>query len=444
MTDVTQLNDQHSSDWTFSVAQLNSTRALVPVDIIDIISDFEVYEHIDKPYLTGKVVITDTQRVYERFDFQGGETFEIQIQRSKNETIKPIKKTFIVDEVISLGRANETTQAIVLHLTEDIGFKDVLNNVNKSYKGQPQTIIETIAKDFLKKDVINNTEDNVDNDMNVIVPNLSPIAAMSWIKNRATTKDGYPFFLFSSFALDTLFFYDLGSILSQTPVNSQTPFIYGQGVETSESTQRLFAIHDYKIKNVENMSAIINRGHVGAQHSFYDVTLGRKADIHFDIHKDLYKKTNELNKRQNSPLVSAGFKYDDTVISDYQSRNISNVFASKTFDQNKALTENYKIGDHKRRIIANAMKNLLTKSPMEITVNGREFLNGNANYAIGNNITVIFKAAQDDNPSTNIDKKLSGDYLIHSARHVFSKEKCYSILLISKIANYSSDDFPVG
>lgn len=444
MADVTQLNDQHSSDWTFTVAELNSTRAIVPVDIINIISDFEVYEHIDKPYLTGKVIITDTQRVYERFDFQGGETFTVQIQRSKDETIKPIKKTFIVDEVLSIGRANETAQAIVLHLTEDIAFKDVLNNVNKFYKGQPQEIIETIAKDFLKKDVVNNAEENVESTMNVIVPNLSPIAAMSWIKNRATTKDGYPFFLFSSFALNHLMFYDLGTILSQTPINSENPFIYGQGVGTSSGPSRLFTIHDYKIKNVEDMSFIINKGYVGGKHSFYDVTQGKKADIHFDIHNDLYKNGSKLNKRQTNPLISAGLKYDDKSLTEYQSRSIHNVYASKTFDQNNALTENSRIGDHKRRVVANAMKLLLTKSPMEITVNGREFIDGSANYAVGNNITVVFKAAQDDNPGTNIDKKLSGDYLIHSARHVFSKEKCYSILLISKIANYTSDDFPVG
>jgi hypothetical protein len=444
MAEVNQLNDQHSSDWTLKVAELNSSRASFSLDIINIITDFEVYEHIDKPYITGKLVVADTQRVYERFDFQGGETFTVQIQRDQTESIEPIKKTFIIDEVLHVAKANETSQSIVFHLVEDIGFIDTLHNVNKLYKGQPQKIIKTIAKDFLKKDCSSNAEDNVQNDMNVIVPNLSPLEAMLWIKNRATTKDGYPFFLFSSFALDKFMFYDLGTMLSQKPINPETPYTYSQGIELGGGPQRLFQIFDYKVKNVENVSSLINSGYVGANHNFYDITTAKNAEVNFDVHKDLYNRIGEINKRQSLPLISPNFEYDEKSISDYRSRNITNIFAGKNFDDNKSLTESDKIGDHRRKVVGNAMKQLLTKSPIEIVVNGREFLNGSTNFSIGNNIKVVFKATQDDNPSTKIDRKMSGDYLIHSARHVFSKEKCYSILLITKIANYSSDDYPVG
>jgi len=441
---VTQLNDQHSSDWTFKVAELNSSRASFSLDIIDIITDFEVYEHIDKPYITGKLVVADTQRVYERFDFQGGETFKIQIQRDQNESIEPIKKTFIIDEVLHVAKSNETSQAIVFHLIEDIGFIDTLHNVNKAYQGQPQKIIQTISKDFLKKDVGSNAEDNVQNDMNVIVPNLSPLEAMAWIKNRATDKDGYPFFLFSTFALDKFMFYDLSTMLSEKPMNADTPYTYSQSIELSEGPQRLFQIFDYKVKNVENLASLVNAGYVGANHNFYDITRAKNAEVKFDVHKDFYNRVDEISKRQNLPLISPNLEYEEKSISDFQSRNITNIFAGKNFENNKSLTESDNIGDHRRKVISNAMKLLLTKSPLEIVVNGREFLDGSTNFTIGNNIKVVFKANQDDNPSTVIDRKMSGDYLIYSARHVFSKEKCYSILLITKIANYSSDDYPVG
>lgn len=444
MSNVTQLNDQHSSDWTFKVAELNSSRASFSLDIIDIITDFEVYEHIDKPYITGKLVVADTQRLYERFDFQGGETFKVQIQRDKNESIEPIKKTFIIDEVLYVAKSNETSQAIVFHLIEDIGFTDTLHNVNKLYTGQPEKIIKTIAKDFLKKDVASNGDDNVQNDMDVIVPNLSPLEAMSWIKNRATNKEGYPFFLFSTFALDKFMYYDLGSMLSEKPMNPDTPYTYSQGIELAGGPQRLFQIFDYKVKNVENVSSLVNAGYVGANHNFYDITRAKNAEVSFDVHKDFYNNVDQINKRQNLPLISPNLKYDEKSISDYRSRNITNIFATKNFAKNKSLAESDKIGDHRKKVVSNAMKLLLTKSPLEIVVNGREFLDGSSNFTIGNNIKVVFKANQDDNPSTKIDRKMSGDYIIHSARHVFSKEKCYSILLITKIANYSSDDYPVG
>ena len=57
------LNDQNSSDWEISVAELNSSRALQPFNIKNVITDIEIYEHIGKPYITGSFIMTDTERV---------------------------------------------------------------------------------------------------------------------------------------------------------------------------------------------------------------------------------------------------------------------------------------------------------------------------------------------------------------------------------------------
>lgn len=442
--ETVQLGDQHSSDWRMSIAELNSTRAMKPVDILNVITDFEVYEHIDKPYVTGKLVITDTQRLYERFDFQGAETFTVEIQRTRNEEIPPIKKVFIVDEVLQTGRANETSQAIVLHLIEDIGFTDVLINVNKSYKGQPQEIIEKIANEYLQRDVTNNSEDNVDNTMKVLVPNLSPMESLVWIKNRATTKEGYPFFLFSPFATDRFYFIDLGSMLSQKVLNPNDAYTYSNATGTTDNSNRLFTIHDYKLNRVENMARIINAGYLAANHSFYDVTTAKYSTVDFNIHNDVYKKGVQFNKRQKLPIISNNFEHKDKSLTEYSARNIWQAFASKGHEDVKAVEEEDREGFHRRRVVANAFRHLLTKSPIEITVDGRQFLNGRSNFTIGNNIKCVFRETADAGPTVRVDKKLSGDYLIYSARHVFSAEKCFSNLLLTKIANYNDDSYPVG
>lgn len=440
---VSQLNAEHSSDWKFIRAELNSSRAFQPLDIRNVITDFEVYEHIDKPYITGKLVVNDAQRVYERFDFQGGETFTVEISRSHNQKIPSITKTFIVDEVIDAGRVNETVQTLMLHLIEDVGFSDVLANVNRSYTGQPQTIMQKISTEYLDKEIIDNAADNVENSMRVIIPNLSPIEAMAWLKNRSTTVEGYPFFLYSTFAVNKYYLMDLGSLLSQPVINKDAAFTYSQGVEVSETGSRLFKIHDYKLANVENISSLIHAGYIGANHSFHNITTGSSETIKFDVHFDIYNKI-DFNKRQKRPLISTELKHKDKILSDFESRNISNVFATRSFNDVKSYGEENTRDEQKRSVVANAMKHLLTKAPMEITVEGREFLNGSSNYSIGNNIKVIFKGTADDGPSVKIDRKMSGDYIIHSARHVFSVEKCFSILLISKIANYNDDSYPVG
>ena len=64
--------------------------------------------------------------------------------------------------------------------------------------------------------------------------------------------------------------------------------------------------------------------------------------------------------------------------------------------------------------------------------------------SIGNIIKVIFKATDHGHSGQKIDRRLSGDYLIVAARHTFTKEKCRSKLLISKISNYNSDIYTQG
>ena len=62
--------------------------------------------------------------------------------------------------------------------------------------------------------------------MKLIVPNMTPLDAMSWIKNRVTTKDGYPFYLYSSIVKDELQFNDLKTMMEEPPWNKKNPHSY--------------------------------------------------------------------------------------------------------------------------------------------------------------------------------------------------------------------------
>ena len=59
------------------------------------------------------------------------------------------------------------------------------------------------------------------------------------------------------------------------------------------------------------------------------------------------------------------------------------------------------------------MKSFLSKSPIEITVKGREFLTGDENYTIGKVIRILFIDNTSTNENTNqilFDSKKSGDF----------------------------------
>ena len=441
---LVSLNDQNSTDWELSVAELSSSRAPRSFDIKAVITDFEVYEHINKPYLTGSLVLIDAERVIERFDIQGAETLTIEMQRANTHEIKPIKKVFTIDKIRKIARGNETTQAVHLHFIEDIGFKANLYTVNKAYTGQPENMIATIAEDYFNKEVVSSAEKDVANAMQVIVPNMSPLEAMMWIKNRSTTSEGYPFYLFTNFATDQFYFLDLGAMLSQTPINEKFPYMYSQSNATVDNANRMQVIYDYNMTDHENTLGLMQKGVIGAEHSFYDVTAATYVKKKFNVHEDVFDQTEKLNPRQNRPIVSYDHVIDDTLLSDYTSRKMHNIYATRNYVDKKAYTEENDEGAHTRKVSSIALQNLLSKNPLEITIDGRDFIEGSNSKSIGNIVKIIFKATDHGHQGQKIDRKLSGDYLIVGARHSFSVEKCRTKLLISKIANYNSDIYTQG
>ena len=86
------LNDQSGSDWFISKALLTAPRALADFDIRNVITDVEIFEHIEKPFITGTIILVDVERVIERFDIQGAESLELELQRTSSNQIKPILK----------------------------------------------------------------------------------------------------------------------------------------------------------------------------------------------------------------------------------------------------------------------------------------------------------------------------------------------------------------
>ena len=122
---------------------------------------------------------------------------------------------------------------------------------------------------------------------------------------------------------------------------------------------------------------------------------------------------------------------------------ISQSGAFETGLQNfKSYQDDNSASNHKRKIMAAALKSFLSKSPIQITVKGREFLTADQNYTIGKVIRILFI----DNISTStnesklsFDSKKSGDYVICAARHVFDDENYNTTLLCGKLGSLTED-----
>ena len=94
------------------------------------------------------------------------------------------------------------------------------------------------------------------------------------------------------------------------------------------------------------------------------------------------------------------------------------------------IGEAYDEATYKQFTTAVSADNLLLKSPINITVNGYDFIDGNKHLTIGTQLRCTFKKsfpADDPSSAMRNDRKLSGDYLIYRARHLIKTDTSYDI-----------------
>lgn len=431
MTVSRQTTPDNVSDYLFESIIFESERLSTTQDIKPIVTDLEIYESLDIPYLTGRIVLVDNSNFIHNSDILGGEKIIVNLRNTKLKSLK-VTKTFYITEIVSTVKNDDHTEVAYFELLEDIAFISNLFNVNKFYSGFGSTIIEKISKEYLEKEVELITSDN--SSMNLIVPNLEPIDAMLWIRNRLSTVEGYPFYLFSTLNGSKIALADLGTLLQLNPVN-ETPYRGHQSASVSDAgdnSERV--LNGFKFEKSENLYQIIHDGLIGAEYQYIDTLSGEKNKIDYDVVEDLLKPliNSGVLGNQKSVLVTDQFNQ--------KSRRISRIGGTNAFRFkdvfNLSYDENKFKSDYKRNIISRSMSEILQKAPLTVNVDGLDFINANSHFTIGNNLKIEFLNSLIDNEASNrIDMKKSGNYLIYSARHMFKKERYDLVMTGVKMGN---------
>ena len=189
------------------------------------ISSFQIFEHIEKPYLTAEFNIVDNVNLIQGYDFQGGEKLTIDIVQSeeRNDGLG-ITKEFLIDRIEEITRADEVVDSMVFHCIEYHSFKSSLQNISRSYTGTTGNIISKIMSEYLDRDLLTLGDEGT-GVIKVIIPNLNPIEAAMWLKNRSVSQIGMPYYIFSVLGADNLVMKVLGTILSEPIINTDVPLI---------------------------------------------------------------------------------------------------------------------------------------------------------------------------------------------------------------------------
>lgn len=427
---------QSSADYIISSVKLSSGgESLDPIEIRNSVAQLNIYENIERPYLTGEILIVDTSRIYDKFNITGIETCTIELQQPTTRASK-ITLTFVIHNVMSTTKTNDQTEVMTLKLIEKIAFDNQLAKFSKSYTGNPAAIVSKILEDQLKvavdgPEILPAQSEN----MKVVIPFWNPLQAADWVRDRASTKNGLPYFLFKSMNEPNIQLKSLEELLLAPAWNPDNPFKFSKAFTNSAMSlteiETLFIVENYSANMKENTLELIENGAFSANYDMIDIVSGRRERFNFDIGA-FYENLREKNiiSKEDVPLISTNYTLNDIPINNLPAKNISRVIMNKTYNGEYVnYYEEDTVANFKLDSVNHAVRNLLTKSSINIRVPGIHFLSGE-NKSIGRQIEFFYHnndVAVLDQNNVSIDqlrdRKRSGKFMIYAAKHTFFDTK---------------------
>ena len=434
-----------SKTYKFESILLQSERLNVDVELREVVQDVEIFEHLQKPYMTGFIFLVDNENMFQEADIIGGERITITLKSLRPDT-ESISNTFYISKILNTDKINDNIQTVSIHLIEDIGYVANALNVNRYYSGKATKVLRNIASEFLDRELLSSESDK--QKMNVIVPNLNPIEAMDWIRSRITNRDGYPFYLYSTLVGNELQLNDLGTLLQQPVINSDVTYKYSSKATKTDDQdvkRRTIFSHEF-IGATEDLYKVIRKGLIGSKYEYIDTIEDKQKHFDFDVLKDFLLPavdTGAIQANQPNFSFSDEYKVKGKSLNKIPSRTITQVGGSGAYREVESgaypLTyrETIDEAEYKLEIISRAMDNMIKKNPLSLLTDGIDFLDGDKHHTIGNNIRVEFEASKPDRDGEkSIDAKKSGDYLIFATRHMFKQERYDVALTCIKLGNY--------
>jgi hypothetical protein len=449
---------------------------IITSDIKNLIIDIDIFESIEKQYLTGIVIMLDDNNLYSQINFTGIQTLKLGFRLPEKE-YKTVYKKFYIDKIVKNIRATDREASIMFHIIEDIGFVSEYINVNKALSGKGSEIITNLVRDYFDRTVKFIDQDQITESQQpfkIIVPNLTPIETINWVLDRMSADDGSPFYIYSTLSgveigddktNSGLFLKNWQTMFKQLN-RVQYPFTFSSAEvnRTSASIeQQMFIIQSHYDNDVGDITTINDSGFINSKFLFHDVNTNRTYIPGYDQvtvnsasnqslpygkrwtangmmdHvlndvlltngiRDKYPRSGRIPFNLNTDPNERNASSNPLIHTRPESRLISQVYSSSTQDINHyAYLEGRSDVEHLTKINSKALKNWINFSPLTFAVPGRLFLNGSKNASVGVKYNLQFVSGSGSNIIE--DKHKSGDYIVFAARHVFSRDAGYTVHL---------------
>lgn len=406
-------------------------------DVRTSVAELNIFESLDKPYLTGTVVILDDKALFDSMNFQGTERFRIKLS-SADETLDTVfERTFMMTGIERSVKSNDNGKSsmYVITLLDEHAYLSSLTRISKSFNGRIDKIIIKLLATQMNMDVDvsylfrgdGKESLPVQSNMKGIIPNLSPIQTIKWLIQRATTVTGSPFFAYASMHDDNLRLGNLDAMLSQKAFNSKLPYTYNpanvSSADTQSEVEKTFTIKALKTSKMGNTLKLIQEGAVSSQMSNTNLNTGQIFSQHFSIRNTLNKLNNHgiIGEYQN--VFDTEFKMDESLVDTFESQRFHTITSSGTYGRFKSYHDEFDATKFEKKLESKALHNTLYKNMMNVVIEGAGFIVSKASVGDIVNLKIVNdNTEQDRNVGEDdlIDKTKSGDCIIYDTRHTFS------------------------
>jgi hypothetical protein len=421
---------QVAQDYQISKADILTSTGRV-VDVKSSMVEFAVFENIERAFLTGTCAIVDTSNFVSLMKFTGTERLSVVVENS-DRGVGTREMNFIMTRIERSEKANDHTDAYVFQLLEEHAFYSRSQKISRAYSGSPITIMNQILSGLrtnfgLDKSLLG--ADPVQQDMRVITPYISPLQAVEWIRDRTTTAQGLPFFVYSTIKNDLPYIKSLTDILKIQPWN-KTPFTYSQASANADE-RGVFAIKSYENVETDDTLSAIQNGAVSARWEVLDIFKQK-------FNSEPTKNYNVDKLLPNNAVFDTKFEINGRPVTDYQPKVFYHVVASDMFgDKFTSYHDDNNLDTLVTKINNKGIRNAMFKNMVTIELSGLPFLI-NQTASVGTTINLAFLSKESGETT---DSKRSGKYIITALRHTFTNAKHSVTAEVTKLTNEQTDDY---
>lgn len=434
---------QSSNDYTIKSVEVTADNGGI-IQIANLVAQLEIYENLERPFLTGRLMIRDDADFINGISFNGTERCKIIIEQPLTDGLS-IEMNFILRKIDAVRKINDQTEIISISLLEESAFNSQLRKITKSYTGSADEIIEKIFTDSNLTLDMPKILPAQSGQLKYLVPNLTPFQAADTVKSRASTDNGMPFFLYKTMNEPNIKFKSLEEIMGVAPWNQNKPYRFSQAYTNHAlnltKEELSYIVEKFSYATRDDVMTLVEAGSVSGKVDMIDLTSGVKETFSFNA-QDMFQRLYDVGVLSSAdvPVLSSKYTIDDTDLTNANAVSISRVIMNSTYNDHKNLLQEETAAAFKLDFVRRALKNILFKSSISITVPGVHYLTG-VNKSIGtqiqffyhnNDSTAMDKLASEDELK---DKKRSGKYVIYAARHLFVMNKHTVDLQAVKLGN---------